>query len=239
MAAQQAMLGQCFFCKGTFSKRGIAQHLRACPERHKAIAAEKGRKRRLFHIKVEDAYSPLYWLHIEIGATDTLEDLDDFLRVIWLECCGHLSHFVIGNVYYERVLVDSGMGLWQERSMNVRLQDVLEVGDSVKYEYDYGTTSELVVTVVGERQGVLRRGDVRVLARNFKPVLPCTVCGKPAAWMDTYEFPPAPYCDEHAQEHEYWEEAFLPLVNSPRTGMCAYVGPEEEEYQFEVLPPQG
>ena len=33
-------------------------------------------------------------------ASDTLADLDDFLRAIWLECCGHLSEFTIGGTSY-------------------------------------------------------------------------------------------------------------------------------------------
>jgi hypothetical protein len=38
-------------------------------------------------------------------------------------------------------------------------------------------------------------------------------------------------CDDHAQEHpheEYGEP--VPLVNSPRVGMCGYVGPAEAPY---------
>lgn len=31
-------------------------------------------------------------------------------------------------------------------------------------------------------------------------------------------------CDECAPEHECEEEMFLPVVNSPRVGMCAYYG---------------
>ena len=40
---------------------------------------------------------PMYWLHIEIPAKATLEDLDHFLRAVWLECCGHLSSFDIAD----------------------------------------------------------------------------------------------------------------------------------------------
>ena len=30
----------------------------------------------------------------------TLRELDQFLRAIWLGCCGHLSHFRVGDVVY-------------------------------------------------------------------------------------------------------------------------------------------
>lgn len=78
--------------------------------------------------------SPAYWLDLELKADAKLKRLDDFLRRIWLECCGYLSEFSIA-------------------------------------EYDYVTP--------------------------------------------------------HAQEHESKcpEEAhFLPVVNSPRMGVCAYTG---------------
>lgn len=30
---------------------------------------------------------------LEVRGSAKLEKLDDYLREIWLECCGHLSHF--------------------------------------------------------------------------------------------------------------------------------------------------
>ena len=33
-------------------------------------------------------------------AKSTLEELDDFLRGAWLECCGHLSDFEIDGITY-------------------------------------------------------------------------------------------------------------------------------------------
>ena len=57
----------------------------------------KGSGKKIFHLQVVGMYSPMYWLHIEIPATATLEDLDRFLRAIWLECCGHLSSFEIAG----------------------------------------------------------------------------------------------------------------------------------------------
>jgi hypothetical protein len=44
-------------------------------------------------IKVEGAYQKEYWLFLDIALNATLEDLDAFLRQIWLECCGHMSGF--------------------------------------------------------------------------------------------------------------------------------------------------
>jgi len=36
------------------------------------------------------------------------------------------------------------------------------------------------------------------------------------------------YCDKCIEAHECGEDYVMPIVNSPRTGVCAYVGPLEE-----------
>ena len=45
----------------------------------------------------------MHWLHLEAPASVQLQLLDDFLRDLWLECCGHLSCFTIDGVRYEAV----------------------------------------------------------------------------------------------------------------------------------------
>ena len=32
-------------------------------------------------------------------------------------------------------------------------------------------------------------------------------------------------CEVHTEKHDCGEEALLPVVNSPRMGMCGYTGP--------------
>jgi len=202
-----------------------------------------GKAVRLFHLRAEGHYAPDYWLHLEIPAADTLADLDDFLRAIWLECCGHLSAFIIDGVSYE---LDTGMvdAMWKDffgparptRSMNVKLDRVLSVGKTFAHEYDFGTTTELKLKVMGEREGSRPREGVRLLARNYAPAVSCVKCEKPARWLyvfGDYE----PYCETHARRHREWEEGFLPLVNSPRVGECGYDGPMDEALRFEETAP--
>ena len=57
----------------------------------------------------------------------TLEELDHYLRTIWLECCGHLSQFTIGGMLYDRPGADSGyLGVCRIRdSARVRDKDSL------------------------------------------------------------------------------------------------------------------
>ena len=97
-------------------------------------------------------------------------------------------------------------------------------GDKASYKYDFGSTTELEIQVVRVREAACPEA-VRLLARNEPPVWVCGVCGKPATQICTECVDSNPLlCDEHAESHECGEEALLPVVNSPRAGVCAYTG---------------
>lgn len=161
-------------------------------------------------------------MHIEAPEDAKLRDLDGFLRDIWLECCGHLSAFNIKEVSYS----SSPQRDFDERSMAVKLGEVLEAGMKFSHEYDFGTTTELSLRVVSEQEDVMRGKSIRLLARNEPPRIACRSCGKDASnvcaecvWSGDGWF-----CGECAAEHECGEEMLLPVVNSPRVGMCGYTG---------------
>src|SRR6266568_2673576 len=118
-------------------------------------------------------------MHLEVMASATLETLDRFLRVTWLECCGHLSAFEIGGVRYS---VAADMYEWDTggKSMQVRLEKVLNPGQSCSYEYDFGSTTELLVKVSSEQEVDMKGRAIQILARNSPPIIPCDVCGGPA-----------------------------------------------------------
>jgi hypothetical protein len=104
-ATKVISMGICSFCKGEFEGTKMTQHLKYCKQRAIEIAAEaqnatKAQKTKLFHIVVEGQYNPQYWMHLEMPVTDTMADLDGFLRDIWVECCDHLSAFRVGNTNY-------------------------------------------------------------------------------------------------------------------------------------------
>ncbi|HEY5001550.1 MAG TPA: hypothetical protein VII61_00260 [Ktedonobacteraceae bacterium] len=96
--------GICSFCKGEFDKPKMSQHLRNCKERKGILARlatdETKQKKRLFHIQAEGRYAPEYWMHLEIPAEATLDDLDNFLRDMWFEHYEHLSGFKIDDTSY-------------------------------------------------------------------------------------------------------------------------------------------
>jgi Plasmid pRiA4b ORF-3-like protein len=223
--------GVCQLCQGVFSKAAMTRHLAQCLAAHekpatgKALSKGGPKKGKLFHLVVQGKYNPEYWMHLEMPGTATLRDLDDFLRDTWLECCGHLSAFQIGNTQFS-VQTNAEAGTpwfapdWPERNMDVRLGEVLRPELKFSHEYDFGSTTDLELRVVGEREGAASRKEpVRLLARNEPPEIRCERCKRPAAWVDTFEG--GWLCEECLGDKE---EGVLPVVNSPRVGVCGYAG---------------
>ena len=148
-----------------------------------------------------------------------LRDLDHFLRETWLECCGHLSAFVIGEVEYYSYPLEHLTGDMSSRSTGFW---TLERSSGMRY--DFGTMTELSLRVVAEDD--MPGQGIRVLARNLPPVLACGVCGESATvvcvdWTDEDE---RFMCAACAAKEDFEEDMLLPVVNSPRVGECAYTG---------------
>lgn len=221
MATRTESQGKCSLCGAALSKRQILHHLSKCayPD-GKNIAA-------VVQLRVDVPGTP-FWLDVDVKANATWRQLDDFLRDIWLECCGHLSSFEVGHTRYVVMMSDSFFGPEpDERSMNARLSASLPPEGSVfSYEYDYGSTTHLRLKVVAHRHAPSRRESVRLLARNDDPVWTCAVCQEPASELCAYCFyeSDAFFCEAHSETHDCGEEAILPVVNSPRMGVCAYTG---------------
>ncbi len=325
-ATKEVSKGICSFCKGEFEKAKMTQHLKYCKQRAAGIAAEaegaaETQKTKLFHLVVEGRYNPEYWMHLELPASDALADLDDFLREIWLECCGHLSEFTIGGTsyssepedyfvleeaetageeveeeeelsveelletfppeylkmlpqnilsdlmkfqsiddmtaylqealsalpkgghpstpeewneyrsrYFQQQILEALLEMVEDRSLDVSLGKVLKVGQKFSYEYDFGSSTDLTLKVVSEREGFVHDVDeynIEVIARNIQPVMLCKVCGKPAkvvvsGYFDVVE---NAYCSKKCVKKSGEDvEMLLPVVNSPRVGVCAYTG---------------
>jgi hypothetical protein len=227
------LTGKCALCGSVLPKSRMTVHLKTCVPEHDAqlkASKPKASEIALIHFLVEGEGMPMYWLHLDMPGTARLKTLDQFLRDIWLECCGHLSQFTIEGVYYvsDRDPFEDDI---ETHTMTARLIDVLEPGMVFRHEYDFGTSTYLTLSMQAVRPGLSRRSPVRLLARNTPPDRPCAVCGKPAevvCSMCVYGDDPAWYCAEHQSRHlcpdVYHEEYFLPAANSPRVGMCGYTG---------------
>ncbi len=225
MARRQQTKGVCTICEGTFGKQAMSRHLAKClagQEQGAGVAQGKHRKTKLFHLVVQGKYASEYWLHLEVPATATLQDLDTYLRSIWLECCGHLSAFTIGDWRYN----SSPENEWGESGMSTPLSRVLGVGTAFHYEYDFGSTTELNLKVLGLRTHAGK--GVKLLARNEAPRTVCDACGTALATQICTECASCGdggwLCADCGTAHECGEEMFLPVANSPRAGVCAYSG---------------
>ena len=214
--SKKSLDGTCAICKSKVTKTGMKKHLQSCLQKNavgeKAVVRTKPPVK-LFHLLMEGygLSEDLYWMHLKVLGSASFRDLDMFLRKSWLECCGHMSAF-----YVDRAKV----------SMSRKLEDILRPGLKLLYEYDFGSTTELLLTVVSEFEGNIKKGKVDILARNEAPQIKCNQCGKPAKTICTEcIYDDAGWlCDDCAGEHDCGPEMFLPLVNSPRTGVCGYAG---------------
>ncbi len=94
-------------------------------------------------------------------------------------------------------------------------------------EYDFGSTTELMITVTNYRTGVGRKEKLVILSRNNPIEFLCDECGKkPAVYICAeclYEGN-GWLCEDCAKTHKCGEEMLLPVCNSPRMGVCGYCG---------------
>jgi hypothetical protein len=111
--------------------------------------------------------------------------------------------------------------------MQARLGRLFQPGTAFTYEYDYGSTTELNLKVIGLWDRRAKQGAVELLARNDAPQVACEKCGnQPATQICTecvYK-DQGWLCENCAENHECGIEMCLPVVNSPRAGVCGYTG---------------
>ncbi len=196
--------GKCKYCGKEYTRPYMLRHLDTCPARKEKLGEEKGKKQGWFTIEITARAESAHWLIIEISEEDTLEDLDRFIRDIWVECCWHLSAFTIGYTMYEQPWLEGSSWFYTTRSMDVKLKKVLSVGLECLYEYDFGSTTELMIRVHSRRMGAAGKKDLSILSRNEPVAYTCEVCGtRPAVWVNPeayYDDLPVFYCDECARE---------------------------------------
>ena len=227
MARAKQTKGKCDFCGQEIAKASVVKHLAACASWQAAIAKAEASKRKsepLYHLRVQAKGQPEFWLNLEMRGSAALKELDHYLREIWLECCGHMSQFSYG-----------GWG-GQEISNSCTIGKALEFNDELTHIYDFGTESVSLVKMVGDRKGrPVTSHPITLLVRNIPPVYECKECQQPAAWLCmecVYEDGAmGTLCELHAENHPHEEYGeLIPLVNSPRLGLCGYDGPAEPPY---------
>jgi len=193
--------GNCFICNKTAGRTALKNHVL---KEH----SEGGEK--CYLIRAEGAYqgSP-HWLFFSVSLTAKLDDVDDFLREIWCECCGHLSSFSTR---------------YSELPMTTKIS-MLDVGYSLLYEYDFGSTTEILVTVVEKIKRPKQQEKVQLLARNVMTAEVCSTCAKPAEYVDAGPWEGDDFaCELCLDEKNTGDIHWMPITNSPRSGVCGYDG---------------
>jgi hypothetical protein len=201
--------GFCALCGFRATKTTMMAHVDTCVSAHDKV----GQPQPLVILGFAAVGEPRYWLVIEAKANAQLRHVDALLRQLWLECCGHMSAFRLGR---------------RELAMTTATAIAFpRAASKLEYEYDFGSTTALTGELVGKRQGSIGRASVRLVARNEPLVWPCGDCKAPATVVCPYciDSDDGLLCDAHADVHEHaGEEVYLPVVNSPRMGVCAYSG---------------
>ena len=179
MTRRKQSQGECVFCGRAMTKGGMSKHLKTCPQRQEVINTAESTKQasqteRLYHLQIQDAWSPDFWLQIEMNGSASLKDLDRYLRTIWLECCGHLSRFSVGGWRGEEI------------PMSRKIERIFKPGVELTHIYDFGTSSETLVKAVEIREGSpLTKHPIYLMARNNMPEAVCAECGEPAGWLES------------------------------------------------------
>jgi hypothetical protein len=238
--ARTTSSGTCKLCGKVSSKGSMTNHLKTCVPQHEQ---DKGTKQPIYHLVIQAKYAPPYWLHVEMPGNAEMGDLDSFLRHIWLECCGHLSAFTLPQPKIPRGMAAMDMLrgfaagfdpdlMPGEVDMSCKATKIFKnLEKPLRYEYDFGSTTELSIKVVGQRQGTASK--LRLLARNNAPEWQCTECKEPATTFCPYcsYDSPAFFCKKHGKAHRCdngGSDMLMPVVNSPRMGVCGYTGPAKD-----------
>lgn len=213
--------GKCVYCEKTYSQSGMSRHLSTHLKKEEAKIASK---KTAFHLKVSAGEM---FIQLLVNGTSTLQALDDFLRGIWLECCGHMSSFKIKSKEYAFEWDATEFGEKKSKKMS----SIFKKNMVLVYDYDFGSTTSFQIKVMNEYQIPLKKSIV-LLSRNEPLEILCHVCQKKAATdicsVCMYQGPSF-FCTSCAKKHtktcdDFDDYAGMSVVNSPRMGTCAYDG---------------
>jgi len=222
--------GTCERCEANGTRGALRKHLAACSAPMPGDS-RRGRRRPASApgLLIEVVGRPkAYWLFLGVAHDAKLSDLDVWLRAIWLECCDHLSEFVIGPTRYSSDPSPTFSLRARSQSTHIGVGKVLRPGVAFQHHYDFGSTTVVDLSVVGELIVPVASQSIVLLAHNEAPEIPCSQRPEPAVSLcpecDADE-KGAFLCNACAAQHECGEEMLRPVVNSPRMGVCGYNGP--------------
>ena len=215
------MKAKCYYCNKELTEKTIKRHMKNCSEMKESIDEKRIEDEELryqFIIAIKPKYGGNeYCIYLSIDGTLGLVHIDQFIRDIWVECCGHLSGFRIRGKFY------------QDHSMNAKLNDILDIDEKFEYEYDFGSTTHLNLEVVDIRLVPSNFSQIEIIARNNEIKHDCEICGAEAKYFnyekDQWE------CENCIDEDNDMISEF-DYCNSPRDGVCSYDGHKEAENTY-------
>jgi len=204
--------GRCLYCDELSSQSEIGRHLAKHLAQMEKDAAGKNPVN-YCHVEVE---ANEMFLHLLVKGDALMKTIDVLLRKIWLECCGHLSEFKHKNFKIK---------------MKDRVEDVFRPKVKIYHDYDYGTTTRVFLNAKKQYKLDLKEGII-LLSRNEPLKLMCVSCKTEPAInicaVCCYQ-EMAFFCRKCSTKHaktceDFADYAEMPIVNSPRMGMCGYTG---------------
>lgn len=145
--------GKCIFCNGLFDQDEIGKHL----AKHLSQKEKEdiGRTTSTFYHIIIGGNA--LFLHILVRGDSKMKTIDNFLRSIWLECCGHLSNFG-----YKKFNI----------LMSETVAKVFAGKIKIFHDYDYGSTTQ--VDLKGGKSYALHlKENLLLLSRNEPLKLMC------------------------------------------------------------------
>lgn len=213
MATSEQNLGTCLLCNEKVLHRTAKKHVLRCIELLQSTRNRSSRKGETFLVKVTAGKH--FWLYVDINAHNTLADLDDLLKKTWLEeCCDHLSCFVMSGTQCG------------DNTMSQPVQSLFYDRLSFTYRYDFGNSTILQGEVVAVRPGELQQAPELVAQNTFPSGITCDYCqARPQHICSICGDCFCNHCLDHCHNNCEGNDCLLPVVNSPRMGVCGYTGP--------------
>ena len=215
------MKAKCYYCNKELTEMTIKRHMKNCSEIKKRIEEQNVTDKKLrdqFIIAIKPKYDGNeYCIYLSIDGTLKLSHIDKFIRDIWVECCGHFSGFKIRGKFY------------QDNSMNTRLNDILNLEDKFEYEYDFGSTTHLILEVVDIKQVPSSFSQIEIIARNNEIKHDCEICGEEAKY---FNYEKGEWECENCIDEDNDMISEFDYCNSPRDSVCGYDGHKEAENAY-------
>lgn len=172
-------------------------------------------------IKARDKYQiHKYWMYFTVPLFYDLSMIDQFFRDVWVECCDHRSDFILSNkTTHQQDMIDQNLMHQRLVGRDLHPESVIE------YVYDWGTSTRLVLEVV---PGVIEcpPEHITILIQNVLTKSKCKGCSHMNA-EQICSYCGGTFCQPCSERHECLDDSFLPIVNSPRAGLCGYTGVEK------------